>query len=110
MRVTSYIRMNRDWEAKFLLLPVEVIEMISPKILHVSWVHPSVRIWRLLDEHHGREVIKVPIGGDFDEASLRAGCKRVHPVGGVLAVVDRCPIVSDAEPIRVAVLMGEGVI
>ena len=102
--------MNGHREAKILLLPIKVIEMIAPQILHIAGIHPAVRVRRVLDEHHRRQVVEIPIRGDFDEGALRTGLQGVHPVRGVFGVVDWGPGVADAEVVGVAVFVGEGVI
>lgn len=56
------IWMDRHWEAKVIVLSIEVVEVISPQILYVPWIDPAVRVGCLLDEHHGWEVICAVFG------------------------------------------------
>ena len=42
MWMTADIGMNSDWKAKIVILPVEVIEMVSPEILHIPRINPAM--------------------------------------------------------------------
>ena len=61
MRMAADVRMDGHWEAKVVVFPVEKIEMISPQVFNVLWIHPAVGVGSLFDKHHGREVVQVPI-------------------------------------------------
>ena len=102
--------MYRHGETKVLLLAVEVVEVVSPQVLHVARVHPPVAVGRFLNEHHRREVVQVPVRGDFYKARLRTGFEGVHPVGRVFTVVDGGDGVAGSEVVGVTVLVGEGVV
>ena len=107
MRMTPNVRMYRDREAKFLFLAVKVVKVIPPQIFYVSRVHPSMGVWRLLDEHHRWQIVKVPIGWNLHKAGLCASFERMHPMGWVFLIVDRCPRIAGAKPVGVAVLVRE---
>jgi hypothetical protein len=56
------IRMNRNRKDANLILiichvSVEVIEVVSPKILDISRIHPSMTVGGILDEHHRRQAV-----------------------------------------------------
>ena len=48
--MAAHIGMDSHREAEFIVIPVEVVEMISPEIFNVSRVDPAMRVGRLLDE------------------------------------------------------------
>ena len=110
MRVSANIRMNRHGIAKVIVLTVKVIEVVPPEILDVFRINPAVRVGRFLDEHHGRQVIEIPVCRDLDKASIRTLFERLHPSFGVFAVVDFTPLVTGPKEVREAVVVGETMI
>lgn len=54
MWMPANIRMDRHWEAEIIIIPVEEIKMVPPKILNVLRIDPAMGVWCLLNEHHGR--------------------------------------------------------
>ena len=97
MWMTTDVRVDGHREAEIVILPIKEVKMISPQVLNVFWIHPAVGVGGFLDEHHGGEVIKIPVGWDLDQTSVRAFLQRLHPVVGVFAVVDWGPFVAGAE-------------
>jgi len=116
MRPPTHIRMNGHGEAKALLpLPTpillnEIIKMIHPQLFDDLGVHPAVAVGRFLDEHHGRQVVDVPGGRDFDEAGGLAWAEGVHPGRGGLRVVNLGPGVPDAEIVHLRVVVRHAVV
>ena len=68
------VGMNSHWKDELVVLSIEIVKMILrtlgtpqldqcrshlPNVLHVAWVYPPVAIRGFLDEHHGREVVKI---------------------------------------------------
>ena len=102
--------MNRHRKAEIIVLPVEVIEVVPPEILYIPGIDPAMRIWCLLNKHHGWQIIQIPIGRNLDKASVGTFFERLHPVVRVLAVVNITPFVSSAKEIGEAVVMGEAVV
>lgn len=96
MRMSANIGMNSDRINKLLFLAVEVVEVVFPQLLHIFRIDPSVAIRRLLNEHHRRQIVKVPIRGYLDQSRLLPLLQRRHPMVGMLAVVYRHPGVSGA--------------
>ena len=47
----------KSYEDELVMLPVEVIEVVSPKILDISRIHPSMTVGGILDEHHRRQAV-----------------------------------------------------
>ena len=103
----AHVRMDRDGEAKLVVLAVEVVEVVAPQVLHVARVDPPVRVRCLLDKHHRRQVVQVPVSGDLDKAGGGARLERLHPVRGRLGVVDWGPAVADPEVVGEAVVVAE---
>ena len=50
MRVSADVGVDGDREAEFVVFSIEKVEMISPQVLNVSRVDPTMRIRRFLDE------------------------------------------------------------
>ena len=73
-------------------------------------VDEAVAVWSPFDEHHRREVVEVPAGRDLDQVGLLAADERLHPLLGLLRVVDLRPRVADADVVGVEVLVHQGVV
>lgn len=71
---------------------------------------PAQQTGDTYDEHHRRQVVRVPTGGDLTQAGGDACFERFHPVVWVLVVVDRDPLIAGAQPVALAVVVGEGVV
>ena len=106
----AHVRVNSHREAKIVVLAVEIIKVVSPQLLDVFGIHPSVTVGRFFDEHHRWQVVEVPIGWDLDQTGMRAGNEGFHPVRRVFAVIDWGPGVAGAEPIGEAVVVGKAVV
>lgn len=102
--------MNRDWEDEFIVLAVEVVEMVSPDVFHVSSINKPVAVGRRFDEHHRRKVVYVPISRNLDEASLLSLDKWLHPFLRLLGVVDLRPSVSSAKVVCLTIVVTQTVI
>ena len=110
VRVTSDVRVYRDGKAEIVFLSVKEVKVIPPEIFYIAWVHPTMGIRRLLDEHHRWEIVEVPVCRDFDESCLLAVLEGMHPMRRMLRIVNLGPTVAGPEPVGVAVLVREGVI
>lgn len=88
--------MNRDGKDELVVLAVHVVKVVAPDVFDVPRVHEAVTIRRFLDEHHGRQVVNVPIAGNLDETCFLTLHQRFHPMVGVLAVIDLGPGVTSA--------------
>ena len=110
MWMPTDVRMYGDWKAKVIVLAIEIVKMVAPQIFDVLRVHPTMRVRSFLDEHHRREVIKVPISGYLDKTGVQTLFEWFHPVGGVLAVVYGRPGVSSPQVIGKTVVMRQAVI
>lgn len=60
VRVSTDVRMDCHRINEFVVLPIEVVELIEPQLLNVSRIDPTVAIRRRFNKEHGREVVKVP--------------------------------------------------
>lgn len=83
--------MNRNREDKFIIFAVKVVKVIPPDIFNIPGIHKPVTVGCLLDEHHWRKIINVPIGRDFDKAGVFALDVWFHPFFCFLRVVDFGP-------------------
>ena len=63
-----------------------------------------------LDKHHRRQVVRIPTRGDLTQSRRDARFQGFHPVVRVLGVVDGDPLVACAQPVALAVVVGEGVV
>jgi hypothetical protein len=110
MRSSRHIGVNGHGEDEFVIFAVEIVKMIAPEVLDVARIDPTMAVGRILDEHHGRKVVKVPVGRDFHEASLLTKLHRFHPLLRRLGVVDLGPCIAGSQPIRLTIMMTEAVI
>lgn len=63
-----------------------------------------------LNEHHRRQVVRVPTGGDLAQSCRDSRFEGFHPVVRVLFIVDRDPFVAGAQPVALAIVVREGVV
>jgi hypothetical protein len=63
-----------------------------------------------LNKHHRRQIVRIPTRGDLAQAGGDPRFERFHPVVRVLGVVDGDPLVAGAQPVALAVVVGEGVV
>jgi len=125
------VHRHRIHEA-LVVLAVEELEAVHPHLLDVARVdpavavgscykkrisqscptHPTIAILQLtfLNEHHRRQIVRIPTGGDLAQARSDARFEGFHPVVRVLGVVDGDPLVACAQPVALAVVVGEGVV
>lgn len=57
----GHVWVDGHGEAEGVVLAVEVVEVVHPQPLNATRIDPAMRVGRFLDEHHGWQVIKVPI-------------------------------------------------
>src|SRR5206468_360761 len=93
-----------------VILSVDPIELISPQLLNVTGVYEAVTVRSLLNEHHWRQVIEVPVRWDLDEIRLPTAHEGVHPLRCGFAVVNFCPSVADADIVGMKIIVHEAVI
>ena len=62
------------------------------------------------DEHHRRQIVDVPVGGDIDEIDFLAMLEGFHPFVGLLGIVDQRPAVADAGIKRLEIAIALAVI
>src|SRR5262245_12413926 len=65
---------------------------------------------RLLDEHHRRQVIEIPVRWDLDKIRLLPSHQRLHPLRCGSSVVDLRPAVANANVVGMKIVMHEAVI
>ncbi len=53
MWMPADIGMDRYWKAEVIVLSIEEVKVVPPKILNILWIDPAMRVWCLLNEHHG---------------------------------------------------------
>lgn len=110
MRSPRNIRMDCNRKDKLIVLAIEIVEMISPDILNIPCIHEPMAVRRCFDEHHGRQVIDVPIGWDFHQTRLVTFNHRFHPLVCLFGVVDFGPAVSSPEVVCLTVFVAHAVI
>lgn len=110
MRSSRNIRVDSNWEDKLIILAVEVIKMVAPDILHVPRVNKAVAVRRVLNEHHRREIINIPVRRDFNKPCLGSMLKRLHPSLSLLLVIDLSPAVACPEVVSLTVLVAHAVV
>src|SRR5690606_31859377 len=72
LRATRDVRVDRDGKNRVVVFAVDPVELIAPHLLDMAGIDEAMAIGRLLDEHHGRQVIKIPVGGDLDQPGFVA--------------------------------------
>jgi hypothetical protein len=110
LRTPGNIRVHGNGKDEFVIFAVAVIELITPKVLDISRVHKAVAVGRILDEHHGWQVIEVPTGRDLYKSSLLALDERLHPLFGRLFVVNLGPRIASPEIVGLAVVVAHAVV
>jgi hypothetical protein len=104
------IGVDGDGEDRVVVLAVDPVELVAPHLLYVARIDEAVAVGRLLDEHHGRQVVQIPVGGDLDQPCLLAAHQGLHPGVRMLAVVDARPLVAHAHVVRVEVVVHQAVV
>lgn len=102
--------MNRDGEDELIVLPIEVIEVVPPQILGISCIDEPMTVGRPLDEHMRRQIIQIPVRRNLNQAGFLALDQRLHPLLGLLAVVDLGPCVVSPQIVRLAVVVAHAVV
>ena len=139
MRTARHVRVDGHWKDELVIFSVKVVEMILwqplagnfqgecaktkkerkrerrretnlPDIFNISRVDPSMAVRGLLDEHHGRQVIDVPVPRNLHQARILAPDQRLHPSLRLLRIVDLSPRVSHAQPIHLTVMVRHGMV
>ena len=110
LRSAADIRVDGHREHGVVIFTIDPVELITPYLLDVAGVHKAVAVGRLLDKHHRREVVEVPVGRDLDERGLLTAHQRFHPLGRGSGVVNLRPAVTDAHVVRVEVVMHKAMV
>src|SRR5713226_1819173 len=61
LRTTAHVGMNRERKDGVVVLTVHPVKLISPHLLDVARTDPTVTVRCLLDEHHRRKIVHVPV-------------------------------------------------
>src|SRR5699024_9229308 len=88
--------MAGDREDGVIELTLDPGKLITPELFDRTRIDTTVAVRRSLDEHHGREVIHIPVGTDFNEIDLLAMHQWLHPFFGLFGEVDLGPAVARA--------------
>jgi hypothetical protein len=99
-----------SYKDELVVFSVEVVEMIAPQVFGISCVNKTVTVGSTLDEHMRRQIIEVPICGDFDQASVLTLDQWLHPLFGLLGVVDLGPGIIRPQIVRLTILMAHAVV
>ena len=109
MSTNIWVNGDREYEA-LLLFPVMKLELIHPQLLNISRVDPAVTVRRFLNEHHRRQVVKIPTGRNLHQTCHGTLFQRLHPVVGMLLVIDWVPLVACTQVIALTIVVRETVI
>lgn len=131
VRTTRHVGMNCQWKNKVVILAIKVVKMVAPNVLHISCVYKSMAVGSILDEHHRRQIVKVPcrqsqllqdqtakqvqrpgltVCRNLNQASLLALDTGAHPVARLLGIVYLGPGVAGAQIVRLAVVVAHAVV
>src|SRR5215208_6428956 len=116
LRSPGDVGVDGDGKDCVVILAVDPIELVAPDLLEVTRVYEAMTVRRLLDEHHRRQVVDVPVGADLDQVRLLAAHEWLHPRLGGLRVVDLRPGVADPRVegmeviVHAAVVVGDAIL
>ena len=110
LRSATDVGVNRHGEHGVVELSVDPVELIAPHLFDVARVHKAMTIRRFFDEHHRRQIIEIPVGGDLDEVRLFPTHQRSHPLRRRPRVVDFRPAIANTDIVRMEVVMHEAVV
>ena len=94
LRSTADIRVDGDWKHRLVIFPIDKIKLVSPHLLYVSRIGETMAVRSLLEEHHRRQVVQVPVGRNLHQVRFFSPYQGVHPILGRLGVVDFGPAVT----------------
>lgn len=99
-----------DGEDELVVFAVKVVEVVSPDILDVPRVYEAVAVGRRFDEHHGWQIVQVPICWNLHKSCVLAFYEGLHPFFCLLLIVDLRPSVARPEIVGLAVVMAHAVV
>src|SRR6266436_686401 len=99
------IGVNGDGEHRIVIFAIDPVELIAPGLLKVARTDEAVTVRALLDEHHRRQIVEIPVRRHFDEISLVAALQRHHPFLRLLGIVDLGPAIAHPDIIRMEVIV-----
>src|ERR1700722_3136606 len=95
LRATTHVRMDGEAERRIVHLAVDPVELLAPQVLDVARIDKAVTVRGFFDEHHRRQIVDVPVCGNFNEIDFLTVLKGFHPVFSLLGIVDQRPAVAD---------------
>src|SRR5499427_8268879 len=107
---TADIWVNSHSEHGIVVFPIHPIKLIAPQLLNRAWVDKTMAVGSFFDEHHGWEIIQIPVRRDLNETCLVPPYQRVHPGLGGPGVVDFRPVVAHAHIIRMKVVVHQAMV
>ena len=110
LRPAAYIRVNGNWEHRLVVLPIDVVKLVAPHLFNVPGIYKSVTVGRFLNEHHRRQIVQIPGGGNLDQVSFMSPDQAPHPGIGWLREVDFGPVVPDSDAVAFKVPMHQAVV
>src|SRR5215467_8653521 len=88
------VRVDREGEYGVVHFAVYPVKLVTPHLLEMPGIHEPVTVGRVLDEHHRRQVVEIPVGPNFNQVDGGSPDERFHPVIGFLGVVDTRPRIA----------------
>src|SRR5580700_1701305 len=95
LRPAANVRMDGEAERGIVHLAVDPVELLAPQVLDVARIDKAVTVRGFFDEHHRRQIVDVPVCGNFNEIDFLAVLKGFHPVFRMLGIVDQRPAIAD---------------
>ena len=80
LRSAADVGVNRHREHGVIVFPIDPVKLIAPHLLDGAWINEAMAVGRFFNEHHGWQVVEVPVGRDLDEISLLPAHQRFHPL------------------------------
>lgn len=72
LRAAAHIRVQRDRQDRVVQLPVYPVELVLPVLFQGARADVAVAVVGVLVEHHGRQVVDVPVAAELDPVDLVA--------------------------------------
>src|ERR1700733_6207029 len=108
MRLARGVGMKTEWIDCVVEIPVDPVEVIKPNLPQLLPTHPTMAIGCCLDEHRWGSVVKMPTQWNLDNIDFFASLPRLHPVGGILGVINFSPAIPLPQIIGMAIFFHEG--
>ena len=89
---------------------VYIVERIFPHTEDIMRIMETETVGGFLNEHQRRNIVQIPVCRNFNQIGLFAADQRFHPGGSRSGIIDLAPGIANADIIRQAVVMHQGMV